>query len=91
MQPSDEQFAELSRVLQATAEQELDCAEMLDHVAAYLRAATAQAPLDARLQQVAQHLRVCAECREELLALIEAEGLDPRSLLQDQSQKARAN
>jgi hypothetical protein len=35
------------------------------------------------LRQVSQHLRVCPECREELLALIRAEGLDHETILED--------
>jgi hypothetical protein len=30
---------------------------------------------------MAQHLKMCPQCREEFAALIEAEGLDPQKIL----------
>lgn len=81
MHPSDDQLADLSRIVRDTAEHEIDCAELLNRVAAYLNAVTTRAPVGERLQQVAQHLKVCPECHEEFVALIRAQGLDPRTLL----------
>lgn len=81
--PTDDQLGDLARIVNATANREIDCAEMLDRVAGYLKARSTGALLNEQLQQVAQHLKVCPECREELVALIRAEGLDPASILED--------
>lgn len=80
MKPTDEQLCELARVLNATADQEIDCAEFLDQVAPYVQALTRRADLAKELRQVAQHLEVCPECQEEFAALLSAEGIDPQSL-----------
>lgn len=56
---------------------------MLDRVSAYLQALRDHSTISERLQQVAQHLRVCPECHEEFVALIKAEGLDPAAILQE--------
>jgi hypothetical protein len=79
--PSDKQLAELARLLGATEDREIDCAEMLGLVAAYLQAIRDETSLTEQLRQVAQHLDVCPECREEFVALIKAEGLDPDRIL----------
>ena len=79
MRPNEEQLKKLAQLLDATVEHEIDCDEMLDRVAAYLKALTDKSALPDRLQQVAQHLSICPECREEFRALIRAEGLDPKS------------
>ncbi|MCB9851793.1 MAG: hypothetical protein H6819_01755 [Phycisphaerales bacterium] len=83
MKPTDEQLADLAKLLGDTADCEIDCAELLDHVAAYLEAVKDRRGLEPRLQQVAQHFKICPECREEFEALIRAEGLDPQKLLGD--------
>ncbi len=83
MKPTDEQLSELARLVGATAGQEIDCAEVLDRVATYLKALHDRAALTEYLQQVAQHLKVCPECHEELSALIRAEGLDPDIVLHE--------
>lgn len=79
--PTESQLADLARVVGATAREEIDCAEMLDRVAPYLKALTGGTAEGEHLRQVAQHLKICPECREELLALIKAEGLDPAKVL----------
>ena len=80
-QPNDDQLADLARLVGSTADEEIDCDEMLNRVAAYLKALTESAAPTEALQQVAQHLKICPECREEFAALIEAEGLDPEKIL----------
>ncbi|HPF37238.1 MAG TPA: hypothetical protein P5081_01530 [Phycisphaerae bacterium] len=81
MKPTDAQLAELAKLLGDTADCEIDCAELLDRVAAYLEARTDRSALSPHLAQVAQHFKVCPECREEFEALIRAEGLDPATIL----------
>ncbi len=83
MKPTEEQLANLARLVNATADNEIDCAEVLDRVADYLSAIKEHAPRTAYLQQVAQHLKVCPECHEEFALLIKAEGLDPHTLFAD--------
>lgn len=83
MSATDPQLENLARLVGATVDDEIDCAELLSRVAVYLRALESRAELDDGLRQVAQHLRVCPECHEEFLALIRAEGLDPRKILDE--------
>lgn len=83
MKPTDAQLADLAKLLGDTADCEIDCAELLDRVAAYLEAIKDRRVLASPLKQVAQHLKICPECREEFEALIRAEGLDPAQLLGD--------
>ncbi len=83
MEPSEEKLVDLARLIQDTEGQEIDCAEFLKRVAAYLAALRERSVLNEPLRQVSQHLRVCPECREELVALIRAEGLDPETILED--------
>ncbi|MHC5109069.1 MAG: hypothetical protein ACYTHJ_04230 [Planctomycetota bacterium] len=78
MKPTDEQLEDLARIATATTDQELDCAEMVSHVGAYLGALTNCAEIDAHLQQVVQHLDICTECKEEFVTLLLAEGIDPQ-------------
>jgi len=83
MIPTDEQLTHLTRLLEATEHQEIDCAEMLNRVADYLKTRSERTALTNPLQQVARHLKVCPECHEEFVALIKAEGLDPGEVLED--------
>jgi len=83
--PTDEQLAALGRILSETTDQEIDCAEVLHRVAPLLKALCDRADLSTHLQQVEQHLRICPECREEFVALIKAEGLDPATVLKSDS------
>ena len=78
---SDEQLRELARLTGATEDEEIDCAEMLNRVAAYLKSLMERDEPTEHLRQVAQHLKICPECHEEFLALIRAEGLDPETQL----------
>lgn len=81
MKLTPDQLAELARLAHATADEEIDCAELLDRIAEFLHASPERRADEARLRQVAQHLQVCPECREEFLALIRAEGLDPSDVM----------
>lgn len=81
MKPMDQQLADLARLTAATADREIDCAEMLNCVAAYLKVLADGTSPTGSLQLVAQHLKICPECHEEFVALLKAEGLDPRKIL----------
>ena len=72
MEPNREQLAALAQQLASTAPEEIDCEAVLDHVAAYLEAAQADATLPPELEMVEQHLKICPACLEEYQALIKA-------------------
>lgn len=73
MRLTDEQLAEFARSLCETNEEELDCQQMLDRAAAFVEAAgTTPDRMPEALRAVAQHLRVCPECREEIEMLLRA-------------------
>ena len=63
---------ELLRVVMATAENEIDCDELLSRVAALLDARRAGAEVPTELMPALQHLAVCPECKQEFDALLEA-------------------
>lgn len=65
-----EQLSGLLTLVGATHEQELNCAECAAFAAEFAERQLARLPLDEALKRVAQHLEVCPECREEMLALI---------------------
>lgn len=81
MAPTPEQLAQLARLAAATEQGEIDCEEELRRVAAYLAALKRGDSPGDYLRQVARHIEICPECHEEFLALIRAEGLDPKALL----------
>lgn len=81
MRTTEQQLANLALLVSATSDREIDCAELLDRVATYVRAIGQERASAAPCRQVAQHLQVCPECYEELRALLDAEGLDPQSIL----------
>lgn len=76
MKPVREQLLELLRLVSATAPDELDCDEFLQHVGALLEALKAGEKPPAELATVAQHLEVCGECREEFDALMNVYGVE---------------
>ncbi len=71
MKPTREQLRELLRVVAATEPQEVDCEEFLARVGAYLEGVKPTSEPPAELRQVAQHLEICAGCREEFDALMD--------------------
>ncbi len=74
MRPTPEQLAAFARAVAETADHELDCDEALDCLAAYLEQVHDREieTLPPPLQAVAQHLRICPECSEELRGLRKA-------------------
>jgi len=74
---ADEQHLDrLARLVKETADEEIDCDRFLEIVAVFLnRVANKLDPTEA-CQALKQHVRVCPECKEELLAIAQAEGVD---------------
>ena len=69
MKPTKEQLAALARLTMNTRPEEIPCEELLHRVARYAELVFAGQPVPPELQPVADHLRVCTECTEELDAL----------------------
>lgn len=70
--PTKEQIAALGRLAMNTRPAEITCDELLDRVARYAEIVFAGKPVPPELRPVADHLRVCVECTEELEALRKA-------------------
>jgi hypothetical protein len=66
---TQEQLAGLVASVRATHDQELNCQECQNFSAEFAERQLAGLPLDEALARVEQHLTICPECREELLAL----------------------
>ena len=62
----------LARMIADTHEQELNCAECLQLGAEYAERIVSGAPRGDLEEKVEIHLKLCPECREELLALKKA-------------------
>ena len=68
---SNEQLETLLGLLHETEDCEIDCEAVLARAARFIEVAVGpDATLDVSLREVAQHLRVCPECREEIEAII---------------------
>lgn len=76
MNTTSDKIRELLRQAIATEPAEIDCEELLARVGAFVESATKGAELPAELRIVAQHLEICPECKEEIDALLRAEGAD---------------
>ncbi len=72
MKPTKEQLEALARLAMGTRPAEISCEEMLHRVGRFAEVALAGDPVPPELEPVAQHLLLCAECREELEALSRA-------------------
>ncbi len=72
MKPNCGQLRELLRIVAATKPQEINCEELLARVGTYLESSEQGCELSPELEEVAQHLEVCPECREEYEALLAA-------------------
>ena len=66
---TQEQLTGLVAMVSATSEEELNCSECAAFAAEFAERQLAGRALDETMMRVAQHLEVCPECREELLAL----------------------
>ena len=77
MSLSREQIAELLRLIGLTRDEEIDCERCLALVAEFAERELAGRSIPTGLEAVAHHLSICAECREEFDALLEAlKGMD---------------
>jgi len=65
-------LAKLLGLLDVTETEEIDCAEFLHRIAAYVESLGPSGAPPEGTSAVVQHLRVCPECCEEFLALREA-------------------
>jgi hypothetical protein len=72
MSLTDPQVHGLLAVLGETRAHELDCDQFLARMAQYAELRAAGEPVPAALADVEQHQRLCANCREECNALVEA-------------------
>ena len=77
MRSKRERLRDLLRLVQATEPCEIDCDEFLARVAPFLEVVTAGQDIPDELRQVAQHLSVCPECKEEFDALLRAHETEP--------------
>lgn len=71
MNPTRSQIRELLRTVVATEAREIDCDEFLARVGAFLENLSRGSGPPPELRLVAQHLKICSECREEFEALLE--------------------
>jgi hypothetical protein len=65
-------LAALGQVLEATADRELDCEEYLARLPELAERRAAGQPMPESLRLAEAHERLCANCREETAALLQA-------------------
>jgi len=76
MNDIERKLIELLSTVSNTHEQEIDCEECLHRVAAYVEQFHPDAKLSPEFWDVAAHLRICPECREEFQALLDLHRAD---------------
>jgi phosphosulfolactate phosphohydrolase-like enzyme len=74
MKLSLEQIREFARATMATRPEEIDCDTWLIKVAAFLDVLRDESTIPPDLEIVSQHVEVCADCRDELSAMLDALG-----------------
>lgn len=62
---SNQQISSLLEALECTHESEINCEEFLDLLSLYAECSEEEIQQSAQLQKVSEHLKLCAECREE--------------------------
>jgi hypothetical protein len=72
MSLSNEEIAEILRLIRFTRDEEIDCERCLALVAEFAERELAGRSVPAGLEAVAHHLSICAECCEEYEALLQA-------------------
>jgi hypothetical protein len=72
MSLSNEEIAELLRLIRLTRDEEINCERCLALVAEFAERELAGRSVLAGLEAVAHHLSICAECCEECEALLQA-------------------
>jgi hypothetical protein len=68
----DQQIAALLEALEKTRDQEIDCEEFLAQMPSYAELRAAGRPVLSPPAAAVAHERLCANCREECAALIDA-------------------
>lgn len=68
--PTEQQLAALLESLADTHEREIDCDTFLARVAAFVEHVGAGQEIGEAFLAEAQHIRICADCREEFEALL---------------------
>ncbi len=76
MTADERHLDKLARLVNETAEEEIDCDQFLEIVAVFLNRVARNLDPTAACEALKQHVRVCPECKEELLAIAQAEGVD---------------
>ena len=69
---SNEEIAELIRLIGLTRDEEIDCDRCLTLVAEFAERELAGRSVPDGLEAVAHHLTICAECYDEYEALLQA-------------------
>ena len=67
-----EELLGLLDLVAKTADEEIDCDQLLERAAAYLDLCAAGPPPIEGFDDLRQHLRVCPECLEEFEVLVDA-------------------
>ena len=68
---TSEELSTLLQLLDLTQAEEIDCSQLLERVASFVEHVERREP-GRGFEDVAQHLSVCPECREEFEALRQA-------------------
>jgi hypothetical protein len=72
MSLSKEEIDGLLRLIGLTRDDEIDCERCLALIAEFVERELAGRSIPAGLEAVAHHLSICAECRDEFEALLQA-------------------
>jgi hypothetical protein len=72
MSLSKQEIEDLMRIVGLTMDDEFDCERCLQQVAEFADRVLMGRSIPAGMEAIAQHLSVCAECREEFEALLRA-------------------
>jgi len=67
----DDKLTELLRIVAGTESVEIDCERFLERAAAWLDTLGPHDEVPAEFRDVAQHVLICGECREEYEALLD--------------------
>lgn len=70
MTDDEKDLEKLLGLIKNTRDGEIDCGAFLEQVAAYVERVAESENAAALMPQIAQHLTVCPECREEFEALL---------------------
>lgn len=76
MTADERHLDQLARLVKETADEEIDCDQFLEIVAIFLNRVAKGLDPTAACRGLKQHVRVCPECKEELLAIAQAESVD---------------